>query len=314
MRVRFTVIVELSVYEAPRGLRLAASVALALSTTALIAGCGLQGVAQRGPVAVTVTEDFGQALLAAGTVARPPVGATALEVVGRPFKATRGSSTVDPIAGAAAAGGRRWLVYINGVAATPRARVHAGDRVWWDLHASPVAPQAVVGSFPEPFLHGLGGKRLPVTVECGSGVAAACRRVATTLTRLGIPAASQVLGAASGQDSLAIMVGTWSELRGEVVATLLARGPNASGVFARFSGYPGRKLELLDAGGSAVGVLGPTAGLIAALTEHGTAPTWLVTGTDPAGVLAAAEAFAPGSLQDHFALAVGGGRHVPVPR
>jgi hypothetical protein len=280
----------------------------------LVGGCGLQTTAGSGPVAVTVTENFGMARLAAGTQVRAPGGESAVGVLKRRFTVTADPGAVKSIAGAAAAGGRRWFVYINGVAASPRARVHAGERVWWDLHASSVAPQAVVGAFPEPFLHGVGGKRLPVTVACGSGVAAACRRVASALARLGVPAASQALGAASGQDSLAVVVGTWSELRGEVVAALLARGPSASSVFARFTGRGGAPLELLDARGREVAGLGPTAGLIAALTERGSAPTWLVTGTGPAGVLAAADAFAPGQLRDRFALAVGGGRHLPVPR
>jgi hypothetical protein len=310
MRVRFTVIVQLPVYESSSGLRLAVTVVV----MALAVGCGLQGTAQHGPVAVTVTENFGTRALAVGRVVHPSLDATALDAARRRFEVTGGSSALASIAGAAAVGGRRWFVYINGVVASPRARVHAGDRVWWDLHASSVAPQAVVGSFPEPFLHGLGGKRLPVTVGCGSGVAAACRRVAAMLTSLGVPAASQALGAGSGQDSLAVVVGTWGELRGEVVAALLERGPKASGVFARFTPDAARSLELLDAGGGDVGVLGRPAGLIAAVTEHGTAPTWLVTGTDPAGVLSAAEAFTPGSLRDHFALAVGEGRHLPVPR
>jgi hypothetical protein len=307
--------VQLPVYGGPgrRRLRSAAGFAATLTGVVLV-GCGLQTSAGSGPVAVTVTENFGAAQVAASTEVRAPVGASALGVLRRRFKVTNAASAVSSIAGAAAAGGRRWSVYINGVAASPRARVHAGDRVWWDLHASSVAPQAVVGSFPEPFLHGVGGKRLPVTVGCGSGVAAACRRVASTLGRLGVPAASQVLGGASGQDSLAVVVGTWSELRGEVVAALLARGPGASGVFARFTGPSGRSLEQLDAGGRVVTVLGPTAGLVAAVMERGTAPTWLVTGTDPAGVLAAADAFAPGPLRDRFALAVGGGHDLPVPR
>lgn len=310
MRVRFTVIVHPPVYESSRRLRLAVTAALMV----LAAGCGLQETTQRGPVAVTVTEDFGTQAVAAGMVVRSSLDATALDLVRRRFKVAAGPGAVSSIAGAVAAGGRRWFVYVNGVAASPRSRVHAGDRVWWDLHSSSVAPQAVVGAFPEPFLHGLGGKRLPVTVACGSGVAAACRRVARALARLGVPAASQALGTASGQDSLAVVVGTWSELRGEVVATLLARGPSASGVFARFTGRAGRSLELLDAGGRDVSGLGPAAGLIAALTERGSAPTWLVTGTNPTGVLAAADAFAPGQLRDRFALAVGGGRHLPVPR
>ena len=36
---------------------------------------------------------------------------------------------------------------------------------------------AVVGSFPEPFLNGIGGKRLPVRVECTDVAGSACRTV-----------------------------------------------------------------------------------------------------------------------------------------
>ena len=42
-------------------------------------------------------------------------------------------------------------------------------------------------------------------------------------------------------------------------------------------------------------------------------PTWLVTGTDAAGVKAAAQAFNGHALHDHFALAVQGGASYPVP-
>jgi len=38
-----------------------------------------------------------------------------------------------------------------------------------------------------------------------------------------------------------------------------------------------------------------------------------LTGTDPAGVLAAARALTPQALHDHFALAVDGATHIPVP-
>ena len=36
---------------------------------------------------------------------------------------------------------------------------------------------AVVGSFPEPFTNGIGGKRYPTTIECAVDVGAACKRV-----------------------------------------------------------------------------------------------------------------------------------------
>jgi hypothetical protein len=39
----------------------------------------------------------------------------------------------------------------------------------------------------------------------------------------------------------------------------------------------------------------------------------MITGTNPAGVLAAARALTPTALHDHFALAVDGSTRVPVP-
>jgi hypothetical protein len=42
-------------------------------------------------------------------------------------------------------------------------------------------------------------------------------------------------------------------------------------------------------------------------------PTWLITGTDAAGVTAAAGALTQSALHDHFALAVQGSTRVPVP-
>ncbi len=42
-------------------------------------------------------------------------------------------------------------------------------------------------------------------------------------------------------------------------------------------------------------------------------PTWLITGTDAAGVAAAAQALTPARLADRFALVVHGGTDTPVP-
>ena len=73
-------------------------------------------------------------------------------------------------------------------------------------------------------------------------------------------------------------------------------------------------LELDNGQGSVVRTLRSGAGLIAA-TEQPTLnqPTWLITGTDVAGVEAAAKALTPAKLRDHFALAVDGTSDFPVP-
>ena len=142
----------------------------------------------------------------------------------------------------------------------------------------------------------------------------ACTRAAAMLHEAGIPAASQLLGSGSGNDSLSLIVGTWSELKPVIAAELVDKGPQRSGVYARFKS--GDQLQLLDPQGHVASTLGPGAGLIAATRDNVSAPVWLITGTDAAGVKAAAAALTPGRLKDHFALAVQSGapdRPVPVP-
>ena len=52
---------------------------------------------------------------------------------------------------------------------------------------------------------------------------------------------------------------------------------------------------------------------MAATAESSAEPTWVITGTDLAGVTAAAAALTPAALRDHFALAVQGATNVPLP-
>jgi hypothetical protein len=227
-----------------------------------------------------------------------------------------GGGFVQAINGLAGDSSRHdWFYYVNGIEAAKGAAttaVHRGDRIWWDLHDWSITDDvpAVVGSFPEPFQHGANGKRLPTTLECTPDAAAACNEVAHQLRAQGVKVANQGLGTGSGQDTLDVLVGPWTELRGVIAARLIARGPASSGVYARFSAAG---LQLLDPRGRVVRTLGPGAGLIAATADQSSAPTWLITGTDAAGVSAAAHALTPARLRDRFALAVSGGADLPVP-
>jgi hypothetical protein len=230
-------------------------------------------------------------------------------------------NTVASIGGVSARPGTSWFLFVNGSASgigSPKRRtiVHAGDRIWWDLHDTTATRSVptVVGSFPEPFVHGVAGKRLPVTLECATDVTTACERLAAALGAVGVPAARQLLGTGSGTNTLGIVVGTWRDVAGEIGALLIAHGPATGGVYARFAGGGDQTLDLLDPRGRVVQRLGAGAGLIAATGNSKTAPTWLVTGTNPAGVAAAASAVTPGRLDDHLALAVQGTRDLPVPQ
>ncbi len=114
---------------------------------------------------------------------------------------------------------------------------------------------------------------------------AACNLVGARLHHVGVKAAPQVLGTGSGSDSLAVVVGTWNDLRGVIAAELIAAGPRHSGVYAQFVGRSGQELELDNPSGDVARTLHGSAGLIAATGEASLGqPTWFVTGkTDAAG-------------------------------
>ncbi len=297
--------------------------AMAAASAVVLAGCGVGLGPGRGTsdVNVTVTRGFGSAAIASITKAKVPGSETVMRMLERSFRVqTRyGGGFVESIDGHTGDSARLdWFYYVNGIEAPQGAAttaVHQGDRIWWDLHdwsATDSVP-AVVGSYPEPFVRGLGGKRFPTTLECATDVGTACKQVSADLNAIGVPVASQLLGTGSGQDTLGVLVGTWSDLRVALAGSLIEQGPKASGVYAKFGGPRQRSLELLNPSGAVVRTLTGNAGLIAATAQGTSTPTWLITGTDPAGVAAAAAAVTPARLRDHFALAVQGTTYIPIP-
>jgi len=297
----------------------------ALATTIaslILAGCGLGAGAGTGRqnVSLVVTRGFGTQPLGSATEQRAPGSETVMRMLERSFRVqTRyGGGFVEAIDGVSGDSGRHdWFYYVNGVEAAQGAgttALHKGDRIWWDLHDWTVTNTipAVVGSFPEPFVHGLGGRRLPTALQCAPDVSQACTQVAAALHAVGVPAASQLLGTGSGTSSLGVLVGTWAELRGVIATALIEKGPGRSGVYARFD--PSGQLELLDPQGNVTRTLHDHAGLVAATRDNVSAPVWLITGTDAAGVRAAAAALTPARLHNHFALVTTpSGGDIPVP-
>ncbi|HXD53199.1 MAG TPA: DUF4430 domain-containing protein [Solirubrobacteraceae bacterium] len=288
-----------------------------------LAGCGLGAGAAPSAVRLLVTRDFGARVL--DDVPRPKLAGeeTVMSLLLRNDSVTTrfGGGFVQSIGGldGGTEGSRPvdWFYYVNGIQAEKGAaetKVHPGDHIWWDRHdwSQTEDVPAVVGSYPEPFLNGTGGKRLPVRVECSTDAGGACRAVTHRLQADGVPAATSALGAGGGTAILRVLVGSWAALRADSGAAPIERGPRASGVYATF-GAAGRTLTLLDPDGRGVQTLSAGAGLIAATRNGEEAPVWVVTGTDPAGVQRAAADFAEAPLHNRFALAVGALGAVPLP-
>jgi hypothetical protein len=297
---------------------------LLLILALVAAGCGLgAGDSQEGGATLTVTRDFGTRTVGTGSADPIPGGETVMRMLQRDFEVeTRyGGGFVQQINGIA--GGREdgrpvdWFYYVNGILAEDGAAAHklvAGDEVWWDHHdwGASADVRAVVGSFPEPFVSGSGGKRLPVRLDCADAAADACDEVARRLSDAGVKAGRSAAGSFGGEGVLRVEVGVWADVRKDPATRRLEDGPRASGVYVKPSAS-GARFALLDPEGKTVRTAGEGAGLVAATKLGGEAPTWVVTGTDETGLAAAAAQFDEEALADHFAIAVEEGRPTPLP-
>ena len=300
----------------PRKLALLA----ALATT--VAGCGLGAGTSSSGVSLTVTDGFGKRVVVLKDDMKTHGEDTVMRLLQRNAKvATRFSGgfvqSVNGLSGQTGSTPVDWFFFVNGVEGSKGSasvRLHEGDQVWWDRHdwAAAMDVPAVVGSYPEPFLHGIGGKRLPVRIECSPPNAPGCKDVSDLLGKAGVVAARGGLAASFTKQTLRILVGLWPAIRDDPAAKQIEQGPQVSGVFARMAPN-GKSLALLDTSGHATRTLGPGTGLIAATSfEHGK-PVWVVTGTDIQGLTDAAQSLESGVLRNRFALVTDQGKPLSAP-
>jgi hypothetical protein len=301
-----------------------AASALLLLLALLASGCGLgAGESEGGGATLTVTRDFGTREVGTGTSDPIPGGETVMRMLQRGFEVeTRyGGGFVQSINGIAGGqeGGRPvdWFFYVNGILADQGAtaqKLTAGDDIWWDHHdwGATADVRAVVGAFPEPFVTGVDGKRLPVRLDCADAESDACDEVAARLDEAGVKAGRSSAAGFGGEGLLRIKVGVWADLRRDPAVRRLEEGPRASGVYAK-PNAAGDEIELLDPEGETVRTVGAGSGLVAATQLGGEAPTWVVTGTDSVGLAAAAASLEREALADRFAIAVEDGRPTPLP-
>jgi Domain of unknown function (DUF4430) len=134
---------------------------------AVLAGCGGE---QGGTATLWITRDRGAHVILQRNV---PAGLTAMQALDRIAAiktryAGRFVQSIDGINGSIAARSD-WFYFINGYEADRSAaeyRLRNGDVEWWDFRSwrTRMREPIVVGAFPEPFLHGYGGRTLPARV------------------------------------------------------------------------------------------------------------------------------------------------------
>jgi Domain of unknown function (DUF4430) len=294
--------------------RRAAAVAVPAATFALaLGGCGFgAGDSSDGGARLDLTRDFGTVRGESHTVVHVQESDTVMRFIEKTHevKTRYGGDFVQSVDGVTGDRDKRvdWFYYVNGFEADVGASdfsLSDGDRVQWDFHswAATMRVPGIVGAFPEPFLHGYGGKRLPVRLECAEPEAPACKGAADRLERAGVVVTSAELGVPGDKSVAHVVVGKWSAIKRLQAAAPLARAPSESGVFARFAGLGAGSLQLLKPDGSVARVAPPKTGIVAARVPEEHDVVWFVTGLDATGVERAARALDEDTLRDAFAVA-----------
>jgi Domain of unknown function (DUF4430) len=267
--------------------------ALALVLTGCHSKVKATPAAGKPTATVVVTRDLGARQLLDRRVAPGQTVMAALRAIA-PVSTRYGGRFVQSIDGISGSLShtRDWTYFVNGLEAQVGATdvtLHAGDRVWWDYRPwadLPTVP-AVVGSFPEPFVHGTGRKQALVEVRGSNTLRAALRHD----------------GARTGAStsSWRVLVGSDAALRSDPAYRNATSSPLAAGVTVIV-----RDGQVLAYAGQGMLAPVPTArAAIFAIRANGGA-TLFVAGVDAAAARTAATALAthPAIAQHRYAIAL----------
>ena len=151
--------------------------ASAFAVLVLLAGCGGAAGEGKGTAQLWVTRDRGAKLLVDTKV---DAGQTLMRALASKtdVKTRYGGRYVQAVNGieGSLSAQRDWFWFVNGYEGDRSAasyRLHDGDVAWLDYRSWEREGEArvVVGAFPEPFVHGYGGKTRPLAIRYEPGVA-----------------------------------------------------------------------------------------------------------------------------------------------
>lgn len=258
-------------------------------------------------VRVVVTSDFGKEIFVEETVVigESTTALDALQQVAE-VKTKHGGGFVSAIDGISSEYGgvnrdkRDWLFYINGMSVNIGAGqyiLHPGDTEHWDFREWSFRQfvPAIIGDFPEPFLHGYGGVAYPTVIAYQDGWEGEARQIANRLNQLGVESislknADELLADEKESGNLILLGTSDCQLIGEINQPW-----NRLGFYCHFQDG---SLEVFNAAGDLAAEYEAGAGVIQA-TQNPWNPkgigacenvVWMLSGLDETGVRAAIDA------------------------
>lgn len=219
--------------------------------------------------------------------------------------------------------GQDWFYYVNGICGDAGAdgyKLKSGEVVWWDYHAwknMGSANSAVIGCYPEPFIHGYRGKIGATAIMSSSDHLSLAGELQKAMLAKGVRSVNIIElnnNLLENRQVPTIVLGTWDKV-GQL--SWLEKFNNAyrkTGVSVHFTD---KGLELLDYGGQTAQTINGSAGVIAAAGSGlgDSNPLWLIVGTDREGLKQAVDVLAnrPESIVKFYNAAVTGGKIIRLP-
>lgn len=309
------------------------TLACLLLVTIAPGGCALEPIGE-GPdmtVRVVATQDFGREVMFDELV-EVPSGTSAMAALREvaDTETSYGGAFVNVIDGVSSgyAGTKGtqqdWFICINGIQSNTGAldyTMHHGDVQRWDFHHwnFRMFIPAIVGDFPEPFLHGYRSRVKPTVIVYDGGFEQNAEELEAALTSLGVAdVTSQPISELSDNDKRNANLIIIGYSGGEMITEMNGVW-NRLGFFARFEDGG---LSVYTGTGEKAAQYGPGTGIIQATQNpwnpKGTGAcenvVWIVSGTDEAGIEDAVEALVNRSdeLQHAFAVVVTDGEIIKV--
>ena len=279
---------------------------------------------ERMTVRVIGTKNFGGQVIFDQEV-EVRVGATAGEALEKAVEIDLAGSYVETIAGIKGDQTQYWFYYLNGVMANVFAhsyRLFPGDIQHWDFHdwtTYVMGPSAMTGYFPEPCLHGYGGKVAPTTIVYADGFQDYAQKLKEKLTVLGvrevvIKEASSLTAEEKERNNLFILAPVGSSLLSELNKHYQAR---------EIIYFGEEKIIVRDHKGKHLQTYGPGFGVLQVIQNPWNPKgslacegvVWAVTGFDETGVKRAANVLIGQAerLKNTFAAVVGENQLIKVP-
>ncbi|HZK43261.1 MAG TPA: DUF4430 domain-containing protein [Syntrophomonadaceae bacterium] len=212
-----------------------------------------------------------------------------------------------------------WFFYINGIASHTGLRdykLNAGDKIFWDYHLWSAGPtnNAIIGAYPEPFLHGYRGNINPTKILYDTDSQALAQKLTVSLNNRGVRVDNNLISNNIDSSGPTIIIGTWPKLANNSAVNNINNGYQKNGTSVHFTD---QGLDLLNYKGQVARTVMANSAVIAAYGKSlgDPNPVWLIIGTDELALNKAINILinSPGDIRGLYSIAILAEGLTPLP-